>query len=84
MQTILKSAFLIFIITISCSVLGQQLLYTQEQCPVIGNTKTGIYHVPGGNFYQRMLVLNKDRKENRRCFKNQNEAIKAGFRKSKR
>lgn len=57
--------------------------YTKEECPVVGNIQSQIYHVPGGRFYKMMLQKNK-RADNRRCFQTQSEAVKAGFRKSQR
>jgi hypothetical protein len=55
----------------------------QSECPVVGNTESKIYHVPGGLYYERMLVRNSGG-DNRRCFGNESEAESAGFRASKR
>jgi len=57
--------------------------YTAEECPVVGNTETKIYHVQGGLKYRQMLQENKANKDNRRCFGTEGEARKAGYRKSK-
>jgi len=57
--------------------------YTPAECPVVGNTQSYIFHIPGGKFYKRMLVKNKH-VDNRKCFKTQQEAKTAGYRKSKR
>lgn len=62
--------------------------YTPDECPVVGNTESGIYHVPGGLNYRRMLVENKDvkqgkRRDNRKCFRTEEDAKKDGYRKSK-
>jgi hypothetical protein len=62
--------------------------YTPDECPVVGNTESGIYHVPGGLNYRRMLVENKavkegKRRDNRKCFRTEEEAKKDGYRKSK-
>lgn len=56
--------------------------YSPNDCPVVGNTASMIYHAPGQKYYDRMLVRNKG-KDNRRCFKSEQEAQKQGFRKSK-
>lgn len=47
-------------------------------CPVKGNVsgKNKIYHVPGGSFYARV--------KEEVCFQTENEAVKAGFRRSQR
>ena len=57
--------------------------YTSRECPVVGNTQSRIYHVPGGNFYPRMLRQNQGL-DNRRCFTSEAQARAAGFRASKR
>ena len=62
--------------------------YTPDECPVVGNTESGIYHVPGGLHYSEMLRENKDvkegkKKDNRQCFGTEQDAKKAGYRKSK-
>ncbi len=58
--------------------------YTPEECPIVGNTKTGIYHTRGGMNYRMMLQENKSKKkDNRRCFKSELEAKMAGYRKAK-
>lgn len=56
--------------------------YTPKECPVVGNTNSGIYHVPGGRYYLRMLRQNK-RGDNRVCFRSEAAAIAAGYRRSK-
>ena len=56
--------------------------YTPKECPVVGNTNSGIYHVPGGRYYLRMLQQNK-RGDNRACFGSEAAAIAAGYRRSK-
>jgi len=55
------------------------LLPTEQDCPVIGNRKSGIYHLPGGQFYNQMRVS-----PNGVCFQSEEEAGQAGFRRSKR
>lgn len=57
--------------------------YTPQECPVVGNTNSGIYHVPGGRHYWQMLQQNKYG-DNRACFPNEAAAITAGYRKSKK
>ena len=44
--------------------------------PIKGNAQSGIYHMPGGEYY------NKTKPE--RCFATEQEAQKAGYRRSKR
>jgi hypothetical protein len=56
--------------------------YTPEECPVVGNTNSKIYHLPGGRSYAKMLRENTHG-DNRQCFKTEDEATKAGYRKSK-
>lgn len=57
--------------------------YSPKECPVVGNTQSTIYHVPGGQFYGQMLKKNENG-DNRKCFQSEQEAIKEGYRKSKR
>ncbi len=49
------------------------------QCPVgypiKGNDDSGIYHVPGGRFYERTIP--------ERCYANEDDAIADGYRRSK-
>jgi hypothetical protein len=56
--------------------------YTPAECPVVGNSKTHIYHVPGDRNYRQMLVENKTGKDNRVCFKSPPAAEIAGYRRS--
>ena len=58
---------------------SQALVPQIGQCPVIGNSKSGIYHLPGGQFYLQMHAS-----PDGVCFKSEEEAIKAGFRPSLR
>ena len=50
-----------------------------EQCPpgypIKGNTKSGIYHVPGGRFYERTVPD--------RCYANEDDATADGYRRAK-
>lgn len=57
--------------------------YTPAECPVVGNTDSFIYHVSGGYFYARMLRQNQGH-DNRKCFKNEQQAVQAGYRRSRR
>ncbi len=68
---------------ISLSSKADYNFYTEKECPIVGNTKTGIYHIPRGQFYIRMLKKNQ-KLDKRKCFQNEKEAIKHGFRKAKR
>jgi hypothetical protein len=56
--------------------------YTPQECPVVGNKNSGIYHTPGGRHYRQMLQENK-RGDNRACFRTEEAARAAGYRKSK-
>ena len=56
--------------------------YTYEECPVVGNSETHVYHVPGDPNYRQMLQENK-KTDNRVCFKSRGEAEKAGYRRSR-
>lgn len=54
--------------------------YLMRDCPVVGNTQSGIYHLPGQPNYKSMLVVNKCAKkgkctDNRRCFDSEAEAL---------
>lgn len=61
---------------------GQYL--TENECPVVGNAETHIYHLPGDRNYSQMIEENKDKKKNNRvCFKSQVKAEKAGYRRSR-
>ncbi len=57
--------------------------YSAKECPVVGNTDSGIFHVPGKVSYGKMLRKNK-RGDNRKCFKTMKEAKNAGYRAAKR
>jgi hypothetical protein len=72
------------ILTASSELAARKPTYTPNECPVVGNTNSRIYHVPGGRFYERMLVLNANGRDNRRCFASETEAQKEGYRRSKR
>jgi hypothetical protein len=56
--------------------------YTPEECPVVGNTNSKIYHTQDQIKYGQMLVKNKGQ-DNRKCFQTEKEAQKAKFRPSK-
>ena len=50
-----------------------------SDCPVIGNQKSGIYHVPGGQYYEQMRF-----NMSVACFKSEDAATKQGYRRSMR
>ena len=50
-----------------------------NDCPVIGNSKSGIYHVPGGQYYEQMRF-----NMSVVCFRSEDDAIKQGYRRSMR
>jgi len=63
---------------------GTGQYFTENECPVVGNAETHIYHLPGDRNYGQMIEENKDRKKNNRvCFKSLVEAEKAGYRRSR-
>ena len=63
---------------------GTGQYFTENECPVVGNSDTHIYHLPGDRNYGQMLEENKDRKkDNRVCSKSRVEAEKAGYRRSR-
>ncbi len=66
---------------VSSAALGKD--YTQQECPVVGNLETRIYHVPGDRNYWQMLRENKVNRDNRACFKSPAEAEKAGYLRSR-
>lgn len=55
------------------------LVPESDDCPVIGNRVSSIYHVHGGQSYERMRTS-----PNRVCFQTEAEAVQAGFRRSLR
>ena len=58
---------------------SQPLVPTVQTCPVVGNQKSAIYHVPGGQYYAGMIFS-----PDAVCFKSEEEAQKSGFRQSLR
>jgi serine protease Do len=50
-----------------------------SDCPVIGNMKSRIYHVPGGQYYAQLQFS-----ESASCFKSEEDATKHGYRRSMR
>ena len=73
-------------VMISIVLIGTQVHakdYPPDECPIVGNTNSRIYHIATGRSYANMLRENKHG-ENRACFKNEAEAEKNGYRKAKR
>ncbi len=58
--------------------------YTRQECPVIGNVDSKIYHTPASDSYRKLLKGNQDRGDNRICFRIEQEARDAGYRKSRK
>ncbi|MBX9812212.1 MAG: hypothetical protein K2Y16_11475 [Burkholderiales bacterium] len=58
--------------------------YTRLECPVIGNVSSGIYHTPASDAYRKLLKENQNGEDNRTCFKTEQEARNAGYRKSRK
>lgn len=57
--------------------------YAPEECPAIGNSESGIYHMNGDRNYRQMLRENKNKKkDNRVCFKSAAAAENASYRRS--
>jgi len=50
----------------------------QNSCPLVGNSRSHIYHTPGGQYYGQMQFS-----PDAICFKSEQEAISLGFRPSK-
>lgn len=57
--------------------------YTAEECPVVGNLFSGIYHVPGQANYREMLQRNQRGRDNRVCFPSEWAARVNGYRRSR-
>lgn len=57
--------------------------YSPQECPVVGNSNSRIYHVPGGKSYAKILRQNR-RGDNRVCFQTEQEAQGGGYRRAKR
>ncbi len=55
------------------------LVPKEEDCPVIGNKRSSIYHLPGGQFYDQMRFS-----PDGVCFQSEEKALQAGFRRSQR
>jgi len=58
--------------------------YTRQECPVIGNVNSKIYHTPASDSYRKLLKGNQDGEDNRICFRIEQEARDAGYRKSRK
>ena len=79
----MRSRLLAILFTSACLSEAMADDYVEKQCPVIGNTKSKIYHVPGNLHYSDMLKQNKTGEENRKCFPNEDAAKKSGYRAAK-
>jgi hypothetical protein len=67
-----------------CSTMGgrtnlAQLQQTLGECAVVGNTRSLIYHTPGGQYYNQMQVS-----PDAMCFKGEEDARNHGYRPSQR
>lgn len=59
------------------SFIPQSGTYTcPDDKPIKGNSQSGIYHVPGGQYYSKTMP--------EKCFSSESDAVEAGYRKSKR
>ena len=54
-------------------------VYQETDCPVIGNAKSDVYHIPGGQYYDQMRFS-----PDRVCLRSEEEARRTGFRRSSR
>ena len=59
--------------------LSQSLFSSVQNCPIVGNQKSHIYHAPGGQHYRGMLSS-----QDGVSLKSEQEAQKSGFRRSLR
>lgn len=50
--------------------------YCPDNKPIKGNAQSGIYHMPGGQYYGKTMP--------ERCFATESDAINAGYRASQR
>ncbi|GIW44029.1 MAG: hypothetical protein KatS3mg077_1311 [Candidatus Binatia bacterium] len=58
--------------------------FADTACPVVGNSKTKIYHLPHHPNYRQMLEKNRRKyAENRVCFSSEAEAQSLGYRRSR-
>jgi hypothetical protein len=58
--------------------------YTRQECPVIGNSISMIYHTPGSDSYRKLLKANERGENTRVCFRTEREAKDAGYRKARK
>ena len=61
---------------------GNHSTYRMQDCPIVGNLETGLYHTPAQPNYKQMLVKNKcaesgECQDNRRCFDSEEQALAA-------
>jgi hypothetical protein len=83
LRNLFATFFCILLFALPSSLVAAPAAYTPEECPVIGNTNSKIYHMAGGQSYAKMLRKNKNG-DNRDCFQTEELATAAGYRKSKR
>jgi hypothetical protein len=82
MNILRRYLVIVFLLSVSSSAFGVN--FTEKECPVVGNSETFIYHLPGDRNYGQMLQENKEKKkDNRLCFKSRLEAEKAGYGRSR-
>ena len=55
------------------------LVYRETDCPIIGNVRSHIYHMPGGQYYEQMRFS-----PDRVCLPSEEEARRSGYRRSLR
>lgn len=78
---------ILVVVVLGACVLGAAVAHARDyrpaECPVVANTQSGIYHTPENMHYRMMLKQNKNKKDNRKCFRTERDARAAGYRKSK-
>jgi hypothetical protein len=75
----------LLVLTLAPPALAERHAYTEEQCPVVGNKFSGIYHTPKNANYWQMLERNQNLRvpDNRECFESEEAARAADYRPSR-
>jgi hypothetical protein len=69
---------------LTLNVFAAQNNYMRQDCPVIGNSASKIYHTPGSDSYRKLLKANERGEDTRVCFRTEREAKDAGYRKARK
>jgi hypothetical protein len=78
----MRSCALILLV-LSATSIARARDFTPEECPVVGNTNSHIYHLVGQHDYAKML-REKKRGDNRKCFQTESGAQKEFYRRAYR